>query len=54
PTAAVTLAVPQPLAMGTAFYAQGVSLFPPNSLPNGQNAFGALVSNGVQSIFSTF
>jgi len=54
PTAAITLSIPQPLSPGLSFYSQALSLFAPNSLPNGQNAFGGLLSNGVQSTFNTF
>lgn len=54
PTSSLTLAFPQPLSPGLSFYAQGASLFPPNSLPNGQNSFGAIMSNGLQSRFNTF
>lgn len=53
-TDSLVLAVPQPLAPGVSFYAQVVALFPPNSLPNGQNSFGGVLSNGVQSFFNTF
>lgn len=51
PTSSLTLAVPQPLAAGLSFWSQAIALFPPGSLPNGQNAFGALTSNGLQSRF---
>ncbi|MBL8750853.1 MAG: hypothetical protein JNK78_16960, partial [Planctomycetes bacterium] len=54
PTAAVTLSIPQPLSPGLSFYSQVLCLFTPNSLPNGQNAFGGILSNGVQSYFNTF
>lgn len=54
PSDSLTFAVPQPLSPGLSFYAQVLSLFPPNSLPNGQNSFGGLLSNGVQSYFNTF
>ncbi|MBL8747667.1 MAG: hypothetical protein JNK78_00800 [Planctomycetes bacterium] len=54
PTDSVTLSMPQPLSPGLAFYSQALSLFPPNSLPNGQNAFGAVLSNGLKSSFNTF
>jgi hypothetical protein len=45
---AVTL--PAGLPIGTQFYSQSAALFPPNSLPNGQNAFGLLTSNGLISV----
>ncbi|MBL8750927.1 MAG: hypothetical protein JNK78_17340 [Planctomycetes bacterium] len=54
PTAAITLSIPQPLAPGLSFYSQVLCLFAPNSLPNGQNAFGGILSNGLQSSFNTF
>lgn len=51
-----TLTTPFQIAAGTAygtqFFATAVALFPPFSLPNGQNAFGAVTSNGVQSFLS--
>ncbi len=53
PTAALTLTIPQPLSPGLSFYFQLMSLFAPGSLPNGQNAFGAVLSNGLQSYFNT-
>lgn len=48
------LTIPQPLSPGFSFYAQAFALFPPYSLPNGQNGFGGLMSNGLQSRFNTF
>ena len=54
PSDSLTFSVPQPLSPGLSFYAQALSLFPPNSLPNGQNPFGGLLSNGVQSYFNVF
>ena len=54
PTSTLTLAIPQPLSPGLAFFSQGVSLFVPNSLPNGENALGATFSNGLQTNFNTF
>lgn len=51
PTSTLTLAIPQPLFPGLSFFSQAVSLFTPNSLPNGQNAFGGVLSNGLQSSF---
>lgn len=52
PISTLVLAVPQPLSPGLNFYFQAVSLFTPSSLPNGQNALGAVFSNGVQSSFN--
>jgi len=53
-TDTLTFPVPQPLSPGLSFYAQALALFPPNSLPNGQNAFGGLLSNGARTYFNTF
>jgi len=44
-------AIPQPLSPGLNFYAQALSLIPPNSLPGGLNDFGAVWSNGLQLNF---
>jgi hypothetical protein len=52
PTQSVTLPIPPGVPLGTTIYAQSAALFPPNSLPNGQNAFGLLTSNGVASFIS--
>ena len=41
-------------APGNVVYAQAVALVAPNSLPNGQNAFGMTVSNAVRSYVNTF
>jgi hypothetical protein len=46
--------VPQPLSPGTTFYVQAANFLIPNSLPNGQNGFGLIVSNGVKSYFELF
>lgn len=54
PTSSLTFAVPQPLTPGLQFYSQVLSLFPANSLPTGLNAFGGLLSNGVESYFNTY
>lgn len=54
PTDSLTLSVPQPLSPGLSFFVQALSLFPPGSLANGQNPFGGVLSNGVQSWFNTF
>ncbi len=54
PVDTIVLTIPQPLAPGLSFYSQAVSLFAPNSLPNGQNALGGLLSNGLRSTFNTF
>ncbi|MFT4511445.1 MAG: hypothetical protein ACI89X_004375 [Planctomycetota bacterium] len=51
-----TTALPLPAAIpaGVQLFAQSVALVFPNSLPNGQNAFGAVTSNGVRSFINTF
>jgi hypothetical protein len=46
--------VPAGVAYGTQLFAQSVALVVPFSLPNGQNAFGATVSNGLASFISNF
>ena len=50
-TVQIPLTVPQPIFVGQSLFSQAMALFLPNSLPNGQNAFGAITSNGVQSFF---
>ena len=47
-------AVPPGIPAGFEFYAQAVALVQPLSLPNGENAFGATVSNGVRSTVDSF
>ncbi len=54
PSNSVTLTLPPGLPAGTIIYSQSVSLLTPNSLPNGQNAFGMTTSNGVKSYISPF
>ncbi len=46
--------IPAGVAYGTQLFAQSVALIAPNSLPNGQNAFGATVSNGLATFISNF
>jgi len=48
------IVVPQPLSPGTTFYVQAANFIIPNSLPNGMNNFGLIVSNGVRSRFDLF
>ena len=50
----VTFAVPAGVPGGFDIYSQSVNLVQPNSLPNGQNAFGLTTSNGVLSYISNF
>ena len=45
--------IPAGVAYGTQLFAQSAALIVPNSLPNGQNAFGATLSNAVASFIST-
>ncbi len=54
PTNTVTLAIPAGVPSGTQLFAQSIALVTPNSLPNGQNAFGMTVSNGVLSYIAPF
>lgn len=54
PTNSVSIALPTGLPVGTQIFSQSVGLITPNSLPNGQNAFGLVVSNGVRSFISSF
>ena len=42
---------PQPLNPGDTFYCQALNFILPNSLPNGQNNFGLITSNGLKSRF---
>jgi hypothetical protein len=46
--------IPAGVAYGTQIFAQSAALIVPNSLPNGQNAFGAVTSNGVTSFISSY
>jgi hypothetical protein len=43
--------VPQPLSAGNVFYSQFANFITPGSLPNGQNNFGLVMSNGLSSEF---
>ncbi len=54
PSNSVTLSVPAGIPAGTILYSQSIALITPNSLPNGQNAFGLTVSNAVQSYVAPF
>lgn len=45
----VTFAIPAGVPTGFQIYAQSAALTLPNSLPNGQNAFGLITSNGIAS-----
>ena len=54
PVTSLTLAIPQPLSPGDNFYSQVLSLFVPGTLPNGQNPFGGILSNGLRTHCNTF
>jgi hypothetical protein len=54
PTNSVTLPLPTGVTPGVEIFSQSVCLITPNSLPNGQNAFGMIVSNAVRSYVSSF
>ena len=43
---------PAGIPIGTTIWSQSASLIAPNSLPNGQNAFGLTTSNGVETFIS--
>jgi hypothetical protein len=49
PTLTSTFTYPASVPTGLQIFAQAAALFAPNSLPNGQNAFGLSTSNGVAS-----
>ncbi len=46
--------LPPGLPSGIELYSQGINLVLPNSLPNGQNPFGMLTSNGVSHFVNSF
>ena len=48
----VMLPIPAGVPPGTMVYVQSAALFPPGSLPNGQNPFGLLTSNGIATRIS--
>jgi hypothetical protein len=52
PTQSITLSVPAGIPAGTMLFAQAVALIQPLSLPNGENPFGAVTSNGIASYIS--
>jgi len=54
PSQSLSFTVPVGAPSGFEFYSQSVNLVTPNSLPNGQNAFGLTTSNGVISRVSSF
>ncbi|HEX6810832.1 MAG TPA: hypothetical protein VF384_04330 [Planctomycetota bacterium] len=54
PSLTTQFQIPAGVPYGTKVFATAVALFVPNSLPTGQNAFGAVTSNGIVSFVSTF
>ncbi|MCB9877851.1 MAG: hypothetical protein H6835_09640 [Planctomycetes bacterium] len=48
PVATISWSIPANAPLGLMVYTQAASLFQPNSLPNGQNAFGGITSNGIE------
>ena len=52
PTQSVLFPIPAGVPVGTTIWSQSASLIAPNSLPNGQNAFGLTTSNGVETFIS--
>ena len=53
-TQVVPLTLPPGLLPGTRLYAAAAALFVPFSLPGGQNAFGAVTSNGIDSLVNSY
>lgn len=54
PTESVSFQIPAGVTPGILLYSQSIALVIPNSLPNGQNAFGLTTSNGVRSFITNF
>ena len=54
PTNTSALPLPAGLPSGIQIFAQSAALIVPNSLPNGQNAFGLTTSNGIASTIGTW
>ena len=50
----VTIQVPAGIPNGTVCYSTALALFAPGSLPNGANAFGGVLGNGVRSYISPY
>lgn len=53
-TESIGFQVPPGVTPGSVLFAQSIALVIPNSLPNGQNAFGLTTSNGVRSLITNF
>ena len=54
PTQTVTFPIRAGLPAGLELYSQSVALILPGSLPNGQNAFGMTLSNGMRQRIEAF
>ncbi|MCB9877346.1 MAG: hypothetical protein H6835_07065 [Planctomycetes bacterium] len=54
PTLTAGFTLPSGVPSGVEIYAQAINLIAPNSLPNGQNNFGMITSNGVKHTISSF
>jgi hypothetical protein len=54
PSQTTVLPLPPAVPAGVQLFAQSVAFVFPASLPNGQNAFGAVTSNGVRSLINSF
>ena len=54
PTNTTALPLPAGLPAGIQIFAQSAALIVPNSLPNGQNAFGLTTSNGIASTIGSW
>ncbi len=54
PSQTAVLPLPPAVPAGVQLFAQAVAFVFPASLPNGQNAFGAVTSNGVRSLINSF
>ena len=54
PSQTNTITVPASGPAGFQLFSQSVALITPNSLPNGQNAFGLLTSNAIAHTLNTF
>lgn len=54
PSQATQLALPPAVPPGVQLFTQSAALVFPGSLPNGQNAFGAVTSNAVRSLINSF
>jgi hypothetical protein len=48
----VLFPIPAGVPVGTTIWSQSAALIAPNSLPNGQNAFGLTTSNAVETFIS--